>query len=60
MKSGKKNGGRLHKKNEEKGLKNAFFCVIISKKISPASYSSGKNKYQRGEGEIIEMHNIYN
>ena len=31
MKKGKEKGGKLHKKNGEKGLKNASFWVINSK-----------------------------
>ena len=33
MKKGKEKGGKLHKKNGEKGLKNASFWVINSNKF---------------------------
>ena len=73
----KKNEIRSQEKNEKgerkkeenyikkggKGLKNASFWAINSKKNSPRppqTYLSGKKmNLKRGGGEIIKMHNIY-
>ena len=47
-------------KNGGKGLKNASFWAIISKKNRRGVFSWGKKmNLKRGGGEIIKMHNIY-
>ena len=60
-----KKGGKLHRKDGEKGLKNASFWVITSKHFRPPprrpqTYSSGKKIHpKRGGGGMIEIRNIY-
>ena len=73
IKKGKEKRRKIRFKKGKKGLKNASFWAIYSKKIRgggglptllhhplPQPYLSGKKlKLERGGGEMIRKHNIY-